>query len=120
MDDADLVLQSVADLTAEVRAMRSDLAAVLAALTGRGSGQDPRHTELLEALAAVVLDDDLAFDCPEVLRHACVDHRLALALEACRATDSESLGLLFRTLKAKAIGGFRLDRDGRQWRLVRV
>lgn len=114
MDDVDLILSAVAELTAEVRALRADLA-------GRSmAGPDPRHTELLEALGVVVIDGDLSFECSEVLRHAGVDDRLSRALEACRATDTESLGLVFRCLKGKTVNGLRLNRDGRQWRLVRV
>jgi hypothetical protein len=99
-----------------------ELRAIRAAVEARpATAVDDSHARVLAALAAVLsAEPDLPFDCGEVLAHAEVDHALDEALTAAGATDSGRLGLLFRGLRDLDVDGYRLIRDGRQWRLLRT
>jgi len=81
---------------------------------------DPtKAAQLLRAIAGAIGNLDLSFTAREIVAHATVDHRLALALEAVGATDCERVGWLFRSLRGRQVGGWELRRDGRLWVLVR-
>lgn len=82
---------------------------------------DLRHERLLHALAATMGDYDLEFSAPEVADRATQDHELAEAISACGVDprDTVAIGTLFRSLRDQDIGGYRIIRSGRSWRLVR-
>jgi len=84
------------------------------------SSEDPRHAQLLEALADTMEGFDLEFTTAEVLERRETDFTLDGALQAVRVTDTADLGALFRTLRDREVAGLRLVRDGRAWRLVRT
>jgi hypothetical protein len=111
----------LADLLGEIL---GELRGIRAALEQRPGGcapqVDARHVRVIEALAAIVTDADLPFSTAEVIEHARVDHGLDEALTAAGAMDAGRLGLVFRGLRDLDVDGYRLTRDGRQWRLLRT
>jgi|SRR5690606_17325526 len=112
---ADPYARLLAEILAELRAIR----AAIAAERTPGREPDPRHVALIEALADAIGPYDLDFSASEVLDAARSDYALDTALAACGATDAGALGVLFRSLRGRDIGGYRLVRDGRAWRLER-
>ena len=82
---------------------------------------DQRHETLIRALVATMEGFDLPFTAREVVDRAAQDHELAAAVEACGldVDDCAGLGALFRTLRDRDIGGYRIVRSGRAWRLAR-
>jgi hypothetical protein len=87
---------------------------------GTRAEDDARHVQLLEVLADTMAPYDVAFEAVEVLNHRATDHALDEALAACRITDTLALGTLFRDLRDRDLGGLRLVREGRSWRLART
>lgn len=81
---------------------------------------DPRHVRLLEELDEAMEGFDLEFDVAEVFDRRQSHHGLDEALTACRITDTDSLGRLFRSLRDRKLAGRQLKRDGRCWRLRRT
>lgn len=103
-----------------VQELSSRLDRIEQLLVARGPVGDERHAGLLAALAESMADLDLPFTASEVLRHAAVDHPLGEALRAACEETTTALGTLFREIRGRDVGGLRLVRDGRLWRLERT
>jgi hypothetical protein len=82
---------------------------------------DPRYERFIASLAGSMDDHDyLPFSASEVLQHRGTDYDLDESLKALHVRNTEDLGVLFRGLRNRDIGDFRLVRGGRLWRLVRT
>jgi hypothetical protein len=106
-------------LVAEVQGLRADVRAT----TRRGEFPIPQvhivrlYAAIEHALTQTATDE---FATAEVIAHGKVDHELSEALRVCRACHTDTLGRLFRSLRDREIGGWRLVRDGDGWRLPRT
>jgi hypothetical protein len=102
------------ELVAEVRGLRADFAL-------RSASPSIAHVTVLSALADAMGEFafDLPFNAAEVIGHAVTDFALDQALKAVGVRTVGECGALFRTLRDRDLGGLRLVRDRRSWRLVR-
>jgi hypothetical protein len=115
------ILAQLATLRTGQAALHHEVRALRELLERRApdTRDDDRHGRLLTQLARAMGGCDLEFTAPEVTDHAGVDHDLAEILRACGVRRTSEVGALFRTLRDRTIGGLRLVRDGRAWRLER-
>lgn len=90
-----------------------------ATLAGNAAA-DVRHVNLLAQLEASMDKWDLPFTSGEVIEHSRGHFGLDEALQALGIHSVADCGALFRALRDRDLGGRRLVRDGRSWRLVRT
>jgi hypothetical protein len=119
-----VLVAALEGVIAEQRAMRRDLANVLAEIGRLRLALEPgdeADARLVAAIAATV--GDAAFTSRELVRHA--DAGLGSALEGADLVSPREVGWCLRRLRGIVVDGFRLervgtDRDGIVWRVLRV
>lgn len=118
--DVEYLASLLIQIRDELRGLRADMKAGRGGTTREPVRDDGRYEAMCRALELNFNGIDCAFSSEELEAACKSDDELAKAIEACSASDSDSIGYMLRDIKDKRIGPYTVRRYKRVWRLERA